>query len=104
MPLRQAIEDMTVAPLFIHEEGSEVPAIVWNGDALARVRRAAERLATWLEVAAGQNRFRMGYAACVVLGEEEAKATCPHVKEAHFHGRVRRIGHLPMFTIKELPE
>lgn len=98
MPLLrpQAIEDITIS--------------VWDMAGNAQIRRLMgmplperiDRLRA--DVAAGQNRFRMGYAACVVLGEEEAKATCPHVKEAHFHGRVRRIGHLPMFTIKELPE
>lgn len=92
----QPIEDMSVP--------------VWDITANALTRRLCgtpiyERLdRIRSEVSHGQNRFRQVYAIGVRHEDEEAGNDCPAMSEPHFHGRVKRIGHLPMFTVKELPE
>lgn len=93
----QAIEDMTVADLFTPDE-------LWRSSRVRPVLlpERIERIRD--DVAKGQNRFRMVYGTCVSLEETQDGVDCPHKGEDHFHRRVRRIGHLPMFTIRELPE
>lgn len=102
MPLRQAIEDMTVAHLF---NPGELPrSLMWSDNELVLMRRAAERIAVHRDVSQGQNRFRLVYAVGTQMQEREVGFGCPVANEPHFHRRVKRIGHLPMFTVKDLPE
>lgn len=117
MNLRQPIEEMTVAHLFnpgepprpitareyYLDEGSDTPEALWNTRIRDRMRALADRTIARSDVVRGQNRFRMVYGACASFEETQAGVDCPHQCTPHFHRRVRRIGHLPMFTIKELP-
>ena len=108
-PLRQPIEEMTVEHLAYIDEGAvwvENPPVMplftyRRAMRLASLPERIERIRA--DVARGQNRFRLVYGTCTAFEETQAGADCQYRNEPHFHGHVRRIGHLPMFTIKELP-
>ena len=82
-------------------------APMWSVMEMLIRREAAQRIqATWWasrDVQGAHDRFRRCY-----LGNGRSMSLCrcmAHV-EPHLHAprRLRRIGHLPMMTMKELPE
>lgn len=106
--LRQSDDDLAFQAGDFRLSSADI--LVWTPEILQEFRRVrssllrsvslAERLErVRQEVAQGQNRFRQVYA----MNCQFSRGHCT-IRKPHFHGRARRIGHLPMFTIKELPE
>ena len=111
--LRQSDDDLAFQAGDFRLSSADI--LVWTPEILQEFRRVrssllrsvslAERLErVRQEVSQGQNRFRLVYGTTVCFEESHAGADCQFINEPHFHRRVKRIGHLPMFTVKELPE
>lgn len=85
------------------DESYHAPDNVWTPEEMEAIRQSSDAWFATRDVSAAHDRFRRCY---LRNGVSLNLCRCMAHVEPHLHAphKLTRIGHLPMFTMKELPE